>query len=55
MKLNIWVRRCKARLEPHKAGAEPYHGRCDLPAGHAGPHFLERGHDEVRWSTEVWK
>ena len=53
MKLDIWHKRCPARLEPGKAG--PYHGRCDLPAGHARPHFLERGMDEVRWSTEVWK
>lgn len=42
--------RCRARMEPQ--ASQPYHGRCDLRAGHAGPHELERGMDAIRWSTE---
>lgn len=44
------TRRCRAVLEPQQR--QPYHGRCDLRVGHEGPHLLERGMDEIRWSTE---
>lgn len=43
-------RRCRARMEPQTD--QPYHGRCDLRASHDGPHVLERGMDEIRWTTE---
>lgn len=44
-------RRCRAKLEPQPGRS--YHGRCDLPAGHDGDHLLERGMDELRWSTAL--
>jgi hypothetical protein len=42
--------RCAARMEPSEN--QPYHGRCDLRAGHEGHHLLERGMDAIHWSTE---
>lgn len=45
----LFGRRCRARKEPNESG---FWGRCELAAGHAGDHALERGMDTPRWSTE---
>lgn len=49
----VWAvrgKRCKAVRE--RRDEMPYWGRCDLPQGHSGDHELERGMDEVHWSTD---
>lgn len=42
--------RCTARRERHRF--QNYWGRCDLRRGHDGLHLLERGMDELWWSTD---
>lgn len=44
-------RRCAARITRRESPT--YFGRCDLHAGHDGPHWLERGMDEVKFVIEV--
>jgi len=48
----VWARwpwhRCRARLERNETG---HHGRCELVAGHEGPHALERGMVWLLWSS----
>lgn len=46
-------RRCRARRETRASeGRDQHFGRCELRAGHAGDHALERGMDTPRWSTD---
>lgn len=47
----LFGNRCRARKERGRwRGA--HFGRCELVAGHAGWHALERGMEGPRWSTE---
>lgn len=44
-------KRCRARLSPEDSPV--YYGRCDHERGHHGPHWLERGMDDVYWRAVV--